>query len=439
MAEQREKLHIVVFPWLAFGHLGPFFELAKLIAQKGHKISFISTPRNIHHLPKVPENLQHLVDLIELPLPRVDKLPENAEATVDVPYHLIPYLKQAFDGLEQPLTMFLERCKPHWIIYDFAPYWLSPICSQLGISCIFFSIFSASALYYFLLDHYTSKARVSAQNKGFPDEHYETNESGVSDVFRVLETTNSAQASAIRTCMEIEAASLKLLESIYSKPMIPVGLLPPSLEFSEDSNDENWDTILKWLDKQEKGSVVYVAFGSEVRLSDEDFTEITKGIEMSGFPFFWVLKKQNTSNVELQDLVVNNSGTGLVWRTWAPQMRILAHKSVGGFLTHCGWSSVNESLLVGCPLVMLPFQNDQFIVAKLMEEKRVGFQVQRSEHDEKLTRESLANALRAVMLEKSYTSEAEEMSKIVGDKELHQKYIDEFVEYMEIHKPVLKD
>ncbi|QCE04604.1 UDP-glucosyl transferase 73C [Vigna unguiculata] len=407
MAEQREKLHIVVFPWLAFGHLGPFFELAKLIAQKGHKISFISTPRNIHHLPKVPENLQHLVDLIELPLPRVDKLPENAEATVDVPYHLIPYLKQAFDGLEQPLTMFLERCKPHWIIYDFAPYWLSPICSQLGISCIFFSIFSASALYYFLLDHYTSKAhhytskaRVSAQNKGFPDEHYETNESWFSVVFRILETTN---------------------------------------QFSEDSKDENWDTILKWLDKQEKGSVVYVAFGSEGRLSDEDFTEITKGIEMSGFPFFWVLKKQNTSNVELQDLVVNNSGTGLVGRTWAPQMRILAHKSVGGFLTHCGWSSVNESLLVGCPLVMLPFQNDQFIVAKLMEEKRVGFQVQRSEHDEKLTRESLANALRAVMLEKSYTSEAEEMSKIVGDKELHQKYIDEFVEYMEIHKPVLKD
>ncbi|QCE04595.1 UDP-glucosyl transferase 73C [Vigna unguiculata] len=335
MAEQNEKLHIVVFPWLAFGHMGPFFELAKLIAQKGHKISFVSTPRNIHRLPKVPENLQPLVDLIELPLPRVDKLPENAEATVDIPHHLIPHLKQAFDGLEQPLTI-------------------------------------ASALYYFLLDHYTSKARVSAQNKGFPDEHYETNESGVSDVFRVLETTNSAQASAIRTCMEIEAASLKLLESIYSKPMIPVGLLPPSLEFSEDSNDENWDTILKWLDKQEKGSVVYVAFGSEVRLSDEDFTEITKGIEMSGFPFFWVLKKQNTSNVELQDLVVNNSGTGLVWRTWAPQMRILAHKSVGGFLTHCGWSSVNESLLVGCPLVMLPFQNDQFIVAKLMEEKRVG-------------------------------------------------------------------
>ncbi|KAG2381042.1 hypothetical protein LR48_Vigan11g153000 [Vigna angularis] len=428
MAEQREKLHVVLFPWLAFGHIGPFFELARLIAQKGHKISFISTPRNIHRLPKVPENLQPLVDLIELPLPRVDKLPENAEATMDIPHHLIPYLKLAFDGLQQPLAKFLERCKPDWIIYDFAPYWLPPISSKLGISNIFFCIFGASAIYFFLL-----------KTTDFLEEHYETNESGVSDLFRVLETCNGAQVTATRTCIEIEGEPLKLFESIYSKPVIPIGLLPPSLQFSEDNNDENWDSILKWLDKQEEASVMYVAFGSEVTLSDEEFTEISMGIEMSGFPFFWVLKKQNTSKVELQDLVVNNSGKGLVWRRWAPQMRILAHKSVGAFLSPSGWSSVIESLQVGCPLVMLPFQAGQFVSARLMEEKRVGVKVQRSERDGRFTRESVANALRSVMLEKTYRNEAEEISKIFGDKELHQKYADEFVEYMEIHRPTIKD
>ncbi|WVZ09233.1 hypothetical protein V8G54_013763 [Vigna mungo] len=120
-------------------------------------------------------------------------------------------------------------------------------------------------------------------------------------------------------------------------------------------------------------------------------------------------------------------------------MRILAHKSVGGFMTSCGWSSVIESLQVGCPLVMLPFQIDQFVVAWFMEEKRVGVKVQRSEHDGKFTGESLANALRSMMLEKTYRNEAKEMSKIFGDKELHQKYADEFVEYMEIHRPAIKD
>jgi len=236
MAEQLEKLHIAVFPYLALGHIGPFFELAKFLAQKGHKISFISTPRNVHRLPKLPQNLQPFVDLIELPLPSVEKLPENAEATSDIPNHIIPYLKLAFDGLEEPLTKFLETCKPHWIIYDFAPYWLPPISSKLGISCIFFSIFSATGTHLFLR-YYNRKASESVKNKDIPEEHNETDESAVPDGFRVLATSNGAQVIASRSCMEIEGEPLKSCQSMYTKPVIPVGLLPPSLEFSEDNND----------------------------------------------------------------------------------------------------------------------------------------------------------------------------------------------------------
>ncbi|KAK7386197.1 hypothetical protein VNO78_26236 [Psophocarpus tetragonolobus] len=435
------KLHIIVFPWLAFGHIIPYFELAKLIAQKGHKISLISTPRNIHRLPKVPENLQTLLDLIEIPLPHVDKLPENAEATVDIPHHIIPYLKKAFDGLQHPLTTFLERSKPDWIICDFAAYWLPPISSKLGISCIFFSIFSASSMSLFF-NNLTGNISESLEKKASLNMHFETNESGVSDVFRLFEVMNGVKALAPRSCKEIEGEPFKLLESQNRKRLIPVGLLPPSLQFSEGSKDHNWETILNWLDKQEKGSVIYVAFGSEVTLSDEELTEIAMGLELSGFPFFWVLRKQNTSHGESQGLVENQSKKGMVWTTWAPQLRILAHSSVGGFLTHCGWSSVIESLLVGCPLVMLPFQNEQFLIAGLMKEKGVGIQVPRNEPEGMFTRDSVSNALRSVMsLEegKTYRSQAKEMSKIIGDKELHQKYLDEFVLYMEINRPPIKN
>ncbi|KAK7386194.1 hypothetical protein VNO78_26232 [Psophocarpus tetragonolobus] len=437
MAEQHKKLNIAVFPWLAFGHIGPYFELAKIIAQKGHKISFVSTPRNIHRLPKVPENLQGLVDLIELPLPHVDKLPENAEATVDIPHHIIPYLKKAFDGLQHPLTTFLERSKPDWIICDFAPYWLPPISSKLGISCIYFCIFSASGPSS-VMDDVT---KTTSESKAAFGEYFEKNESGVSDEFRIFEILNGAKAFVSRSCEEIEGESFKLLQSRIKIPVLPVGLLPPSLQFNDDSNDENWDTILNWLDKQEKGSVIYVAFGSEVTLSDEDFTEIGLGLELSGFPFFWVLKKQITSSLESRDLLEKLSEKGMVWRTWAPQLRILAHRSVGGFLTHSGWSSVIEGLLVGCPLIMLPSRGEQFIVAKLMEEKRVGVKVPRSEHDGKFSRDSVAKALRSVMLEeegKTFRTQAEKMSKIIGNKELNQNYVDEFVDYMEIHRPAIK-
>lgn len=62
----------------------------------------------------------------------------------------------------------------------------------------------------------------------------ETNESKVSDMFRLLETLNDVHVFAIRSCMEIEGESLKLLEKLCRKPVIPIELLPPSLEFSEE-------------------------------------------------------------------------------------------------------------------------------------------------------------------------------------------------------------
>nr|TKV92402.1 hypothetical protein SEVIR_9G161240v2 [Setaria viridis] len=44
-------LRIVIFPWLAFGHLLPYLELAELLASRDHRVSFISTPGNIARLP----------------------------------------------------------------------------------------------------------------------------------------------------------------------------------------------------------------------------------------------------------------------------------------------------------------------------------------------------------------------------------------------------
>ncbi|KAK7295313.1 hypothetical protein RJT34_18219 [Clitoria ternatea] len=454
MEDQPTRVHIAVFPWLAYGHLSPFFEVSKLIAQKGHKVFFISTPRNIKRLPKVPVELQHLLEFVELPLPHVDKLPENVEATMDIPGHIVQHLKKAFDGLQETLAKFLEKSTPDWIIYDFAPHWLPPICSKLGIPCILFLTFSANSLCHCLSSYpqessfCKSPETIALQpfEDKILDEHDVPNESGVSDMFRVHGSISGADILAIRSCREIEGESFRSLENYLKKPVIPTGLLPPSTQFSDDTKDENWLMILNWLDKQEKMSVVYVAFGSEATLSNEDFTEVARGLELSGIPYFWVLKEQislqRSVSVELKDWLENKSNKhGLVWRTWAPQLRILAHKSIGGFLSHCGWSSVIESLQVGCPLIMLPLHNDQGFVARLVENKKAGVKVPRSDHDGKFTRDSVAKALRSMMLEEdgeTYRSQAEEMSKIFGDKELHQKYLNDFVGYIETNRPATK-
>lgn len=105
MAEPNPKLHVAVFPWLALGHIIPYLQLSKLIARKGHTVSFISTARNISRLPNISSDLS--VNFVSLPLSHtVDHLPENAEATTDVPETHIAYLKKAFDGLSEAFSEF---------------------------------------------------------------------------------------------------------------------------------------------------------------------------------------------------------------------------------------------------------------------------------------------------------------------------------------------
>ncbi|KAG2694374.1 hypothetical protein I3760_08G140900 [Carya illinoinensis] len=460
MAESK-KLHITMFPWVAFGHIIPFLELGKLIGRKGHRVSFISTPKNIERLPEIPPDIATSLTLVKLPLPHVENLPENAEATMDVPYHLVPYLKIAHDGLQEPLSRFLESSTPDWIIHDFAPHWLPPIATKLGIPRVFFSIFRASSLCFFgpLKGNTDTTARTEPEQFTVPPkwvpfpskmvfrvfeakkllDNFDENASGVSDWARLVSAASGAEAVAIKTCVEIESEWVKLLSDLYEMDVIPVGLLPPSTEESRNERDITWDTIVEWLEKQEKGSVVFIALGTEAQPSQQDFIELALGIEQSGLPFFWVIRRQSDSvggdSVELPEgFEVRTKRRGVVWTSWAPQSRILAHDSVGGFLTHCGWSSVSEALQFGVALIMLPFWTDQGLIARFLEDRQAGVEVPRNEQDGSFTRDSVAQTMKLVMKEADgqiYRDKVKEMTTIFGDKDLQHQYVDKFVDFLE--------
>ncbi|BFG39683.1 hypothetical protein CerSpe_259570 [Prunus speciosa] len=83
--KDNQKLHIAMFPWLAYGHIMPFLEVSKFLAQKGHRVSFISTPKNIQRLLK--SSLSPLITFVELPLPAIEGLPQSTESTSELPIH----------------------------------------------------------------------------------------------------------------------------------------------------------------------------------------------------------------------------------------------------------------------------------------------------------------------------------------------------------------
>lgn len=70
---------------------------------------------------------------------------------------------------------------------------------------------------------------------------------------------------------------------------------------------------------------------------------------------------------------------GLVAK-WVPQLEVLAHDSIGCFVTHCGWNSTLEALCLGVPLVGMPQWTDQPTNAKFIEDVwKIGVRVKTDE------------------------------------------------------------
>ncbi|KAK7820614.1 hydroquinone glucosyltransferase [Quercus suber] len=59
---------------------------------------------------------------------------------------------------------------------------------------------------------------------------------------------------------------------------------------------------------------------------------------------------------------------GLVVPSWAPQAQVLSHGSTGGFLTHCGWNSILESIMQDIPLIAWPLYAEQKMNAVVLAE-----------------------------------------------------------------------
>ncbi|KAJ0525747.1 putative UDP-glucuronosyl/UDP-glucosyltransferase, UDP-glycosyltransferase family [Helianthus annuus] len=178
---------------------------------------------------------------------------------------------------------------------------------------------------------------------------------------------------------------------VPDRPTPPIYCVGPLVASAGDGSHE----CFGWLDLQPSGSVVYLCFGSLGVFSSEQLKEIAKGLEMSGVRFLWVVRSPPSDRVEDRflplpepdlDLLLpegfleRTKDRGLVVKKWAPQVAILNHKSVGGFVTHCGWNSILEAVCAGVPMVAWPLYAEQrFNRVVLRDEMKLALPMDESE------------------------------------------------------------
>ncbi|CAA0830444.1 UDP-glycosyltransferase 86A1 [Striga hermonthica] len=133
----------------------------------------------------------------------------------------------------------------------------------------------------------------------------------------------------------------------------------------------------EWLSSRAQMSVLYVSFGSLAKVDRSVIKEIANGLLLSGVDFIWVVRPGITGNFACDGILPDGfedsvRGKGLVV-PWCDQNRVLSSPAVGGFLTHCGWNSVLESIWYGVPMICYPIFTDQIPNRKLVvDDWRVG-------------------------------------------------------------------
>ncbi|KAH7352729.1 hypothetical protein KP509_19G060800 [Ceratopteris richardii] len=125
---------------------------------------------------------------------------------------------------------------------------------------------------------------------------------------------------------------------------------------------EEESQCLEWLDSQEDNSVLYISFGSIVTRAQNDIREVAEALVACRQPFLWALRRCWDDEVRqsLSEEFFEFAKQFGKLTTWTPQLKVLSHRAVAGFLSHAGWNSTTESVTRGVPMLAWPCFLDQF-------------------------------------------------------------------------------
>ncbi|KAF2293818.1 hypothetical protein GH714_005008 [Hevea brasiliensis] len=174
-----------------------------------------------------------------------------------------------------------------------------------------------------------------------------------------------AKGIIVNTFLELESHAI---EYFKMPPVYPIG---PILDVASDGRSTHQE-IMQWLDDHPPSSVVFLCFGSMGSFGEDQVKEIAYALEHGGHRFLWSLR-QTPSSVGLlkspsdyedpqqvlpEGFLDRMGGIGKVIG-WAPQVAVLAHPAIGGFVSHCGWNSILESIWFGVPIATWPMYAEQ--------------------------------------------------------------------------------
>ncbi|KAA8531827.1 hypothetical protein F0562_006456 [Nyssa sinensis] len=423
------KPHAALLASPGKGHLIPVLELGNRLAiHHGFDVTVFAVATDAPPTKSQLHTSPNLFNIIELPPVDISGL-VDAGATIFT--QIIAMMRQSISNLRSAITAMNSR--PTVLIVDLFGTKSLVIADEFEMLKYVYvpsnAWFVAMTLYVPTLDKDLAEGEYVCEKKplripgckpvrfeDLPDPLQGRKNQMYDDCVRIGVEMLTANGVLVNTWEDLEHTTIgalrdhKILRQAVNVPVHPIG---PMIRLAGPSDSRS--KLLDWLDMQPTRSVLYVSFGSGGTLSVQQITELAAGLELSQKRFIWVVRppmehggfKYLSASKEGCDGTLDYLPNGFLARTlkvglvvpvWAPQTEILAHPSVGGYLSHCGWNSTIESIVNGVPLIAWPLYAEQNMNATMLVEAGVAIRSKLLPSTEVVMREEIEKMVRRIMV-----------------------------------------
>ncbi|KAM3341195.1 UDP-glycosyltransferase 86A1 [Capsicum galapagoense] len=465
MTKSNQKPHAIIIPCPFQGHINPSIYLSLKLATKGFTITFINT-ESIHAQITKSQTLDQ--NSTTTTTKTHDIFGKFQEFGLDIHYQTVsdgfPLEFDRFSGsnngefwerllINCPIhvdeivgkLVELENPKPTCLIVDTFFAWGTTIANKYQlVSISFFTqpalVFTIDYHLHLLLKngHFGSNDNrkdtidyipgISAIDPSDLPSYFQTKETSTilhQTVYQAFEDAKKSEIIICNTIQELESKVISTFQEKTKKNFYAIGPIfhdqvinsSKKVKISKSLWPES--NCLEWLKNKPNSSVLYFSLGSLFNLSKEDFMELAQGLMLSKVDFIWVLRPNlkiiDETNNYLPSEFKENVDKGLIV-SWCNQRDVLSHPAVGGFLTHCGWNSILESLWASVPMICHPIGVDQQTNRKLVvDEWKVGINLCDNYYNNNnksiITKEEVAKKINFLMSEEN----SEELRNVVKE------------------------
>ncbi|KAL9243249.1 hypothetical protein vseg_017159 [Gypsophila vaccaria] len=452
------------------GHINPFTQLSITLATKGFTITFLTFEHAHQAITLASNKCPFTYDPFES-LTRGSNLDiqhrvvsDGLPINYDRKGRLVEYVEWYLSGglydhlVKNVIGKIIQKSNPkvNVLIMDTFYPWASKLGQRFGLRCASFWTEPAIVfdLYYHVhllrqFGHFDSPDTRTDPIDYIPgvdsidpkdlmsylqDKDSSTNMHKL--IFMAYQDVRSVDYVLCNTVLELEPKTITTLQKLL--PFFPIGPILLSGPTKRAIPTSLWaeSNCSEWLRPKSNGSVLYVSFGSLANLTKNDVMEIAYGIMDSGVDFIWVLRPRvvldGSNEVLPRGFEEGVRGRGIVV-PWTDQIRVLSDPAIGGFLTHCGWNSVLESIWYEVPMLCFPLFTDQITNRKLVvDDWRVGVNLC---NGSTIHRAEITEHIKRFMNQKAdFKTNISEKKKLLhraleadGSSE---KYLDRFIEHL---------